>query len=128
MAAKETFMKLFTAFAVHDDVAARALIADDAVWQFPGRDGQLAGDHVGVEAIISFLHKVRDLTGGTFAMAPEQVIAEDDTVVVLFTGSGERQGKTLSNSTCLVMKFSGGKMQTAKEFVWDVRSVDDFWR
>lgn len=124
---KETFMKLFTAFAMHDDAAARALIADDAVWQFPGRDGQLAGDHIGVDAIIGFLHKVRDLTGGTFAMAPEQVIAEDDMVVVLFTGSGERQGKTLSNPTCLVMKFKDGQMQHAREFVWDVRSVDNFW-
>lgn len=126
-AAKDIFMQLFTAFAMHDDAAARALIADDAIWQFPGVDGQLAGDHKGVDEVMGFLSKVRNLTNGTFAMHPEQVIAEGDTVIVMFTGTGERGGKTLSNPTCLVMKFDAGKLQHAKEFVWDVRAVDEFW-
>ena len=120
-------MQLFTAFAMYDQDAARKLIADDAIWQFPGRDGQLAGDHKGVDAVLGFLQKVKDLTGGTFAMTPEQVIAEGDTVVVLFTGTGKRNGKTLSNPTCLVLKFTKTQLKSAKEFVWDVRVVDDFW-
>jgi len=127
MTAKDTFAKLFAAFSAQDDEAARQLIAEDAVWRFPGRDGQLAGDYHGADAIMGFLHKVRDLTDGTFAMQPEQMISEGDTVVLLFTGSGQRQGKTLSNPTCLVFKFAEEKLQEAREFVWDVRAVDAFW-
>ena len=59
--------ELFAAFRAGDVAAIDGAIADDAVWRFPGRRGQLAGEHRGKERIFAFLMNVQALTGGTFA-------------------------------------------------------------
>jgi ketosteroid isomerase-like protein len=125
--AKEIFLELFGAFSSGDEAVIRKLLAKDAVWRFPGVNGRLAGEHRGTEAIIAFLQSVRELTNETFEIALERIIAEGDMVVVMFKGSGERQGKTLSNPTCLVLRFDGGQLCEAREFVWDLAHVEAFW-
>jgi hypothetical protein len=118
---------LFSAFERGDVAAIQALIPEGAVWRFPGRQGQLAGTHVGRDAIFAFLLKVGALTGGTFHLDLIDVVANDRYAVALFTGSGERNGKTLDNPTCLRMRLEEGKVVEVWEFVWNLYEVDEFW-
>jgi hypothetical protein len=118
---------LFQALANRDAAAVQAAIADYAVWRFPGRRGQLAGEHRGRDAILAFLAQVMVLTDGTFALDLEDVTASDDNVVVLFTGRGQRNGKRLHNPTALRVQIRDGAAVELTEFVWDLDHVEEFW-
>ena len=118
---------LFTAFRNRDLATIQQVIPDDAVWHFPGRHGQIAGDHRGRDAILGFLLQVQALTEGTFHLDLIDVVANDDRAVALFRGRAERNGKTLDNPTCLVMRMRAGSIVEVWEYVWDLYHVDDFW-
>jgi ketosteroid isomerase-like protein len=118
---------LFAAFRAADLATIRETIPEDAVWHFPGREGKLAGDHRGRDAILQFFMNVATLTGGTFHLDLLDVVANDRHAVALFRGHGERDGKTLDNPTCLAMRFEGGKVVDIWEYVWNLYDVDDFW-
>lgn len=118
---------LFEALGRRDAVGAFACIAEDAVWRFPGRQGQLAGEHKGHAAIMAFLGRVMALTGGSFHLEPTDMLASDTRAAFLFRGTGAREGRTLDNPTCLVVEVREGKIVRFDEFVWDAYSVDAFW-
>lgn len=119
--------ELFAAFRSGDVAVVRAIIPEHAVWHFPGRRGQLAGTHIGRDAIFAFLLNVRALTDNTFHLDLIDVLANDTHAVALFRGHGHRQGKTLDNPTCLRMQIERGQVVEVWEFVWDLFAVDDFW-
>ncbi len=119
--------RLFEALAKREVAVALAIIAPDAVWHFPGTRGALAGEHRGREAIVRFLTSVMTLTGGTFHMDIDDVAASDDGAVLLFTGHGQRNGKTLDNPTALRVRIHDGQAVEFREFVWDLAHVEDFW-
>jgi ketosteroid isomerase-like protein len=118
---------LFAAFRAGDLATIEATIPEHAVWHFPGRTGQLAGTHRGREAILRFLMRVPQLTGGTFHLDLEDVLANDGHAVALFRGHGTREGRTLDNPTCLRMRIENGQVVEVWEFVWDLFAVDEFW-
>jgi ketosteroid isomerase-like protein len=118
---------LFDAFQRGDVVTIYASMAEDAVWHFPGRKGQLAGDHKGREAIFAFLAKPAALTGGFFTVELIDVLANDENAVAIYRAIGERDGRELNNPTCLRMRIEDGKIVEFWEFVWDVYQDDEFW-
>jgi len=118
---------LFAAFKAADLATVQATIPEDAVWHFPGRHGKLAGSHRGRDAILRFLMAVPQLTGGTFHLDLEHVLADDTHAVAFFRGHGTRDGKTLDNPTCLRMRIADGRVVEVWEFVWDLFAVDEFW-
>ena len=119
--------ELFAAFRNRDLATIQAAIPETAVWHFPGRQGALAGSHVGRDAILAFLGQVVALTQGTFRFEIEDVIANDASAAVFFRGSGVRDGRTLDNPTCLRMRIEAGQIVEIWEFVWDLYAVDAFW-
>ncbi len=118
---------LFAAFARTDVAAIQQLIPEDAVWRFPGRRGQIAGEHRGRDAIFSFLMTVGALTDHTFHLDLIDVVGAEHNVVALFRGSAQRGDKTLDNPTCLRFEMRDGRIREISEFVWDLYHVDDFW-
>jgi ketosteroid isomerase-like protein len=119
--------ELFAAFRAGDIDTVHAVIAEQAVWHFPGRRGQLAGSHRGREAIFAFLLNVQSLTAHTFHLELIDVLANDMHAVALFRGHAERNGKTLDNPTCLRIRLEHGQVVEVWEFVWDLFAVDEFW-
>jgi len=118
---------MFGAFKNGDVATIQAMIPDDAVWHFPGRRGQLAGEHRGREAIFRFLMNVQALTEHTFGLDLIDVVANEEHAVALFRGHATRHGKQLDNPTCLRIRMHGGQVAEVWEFVWDLYDVDDFW-
>lgn len=118
---------MFAAFERAELAELQTAIPTHAVWHFPGRKGKLAGEHSGRDAILAFFMNVGGLTGGTFHLELEDVLADDRYAVALFRGYGTRDGKTLDNPTCLKMRIENGAIVEVWEFVWDLFAVDDFW-
>src|ERR1051325_2660038 len=119
---------LFAAFRAGDVAAIDAAIAADAVWRFPGRHGNLAGEHRGNEQIFAFLMNVQALTSGPFHAELADVTASDEHAVAIFRGHGERAGRRLDNPTALVIRFVGEEIAEVREFVWDLEHVEEFWK
>jgi hypothetical protein len=117
---------LFRAFHERELAAVRDAIAEDAVWRFPG-ENLLAGSHRGHAGIFAFLARVGQLTNGSFALALEDVVANDRIAVAFFRGSGRRAGRRLDDPTCLRIRLEHGRAVELHEFVWDQRHVDAFW-
>lgn len=117
---------LFCAFHERDLGAIRAAIAEDAVWHFPGQN-LLSGAHRGHAGIFAFLARARQLSDGSFSLALEDVVANDQLAVAFFRGTGRRGGRTLDNPTCLKIRLVAGRAVEIFEFVWDLEAVDAFW-
>jgi hypothetical protein len=118
---------LFGAFRRRDVEAIRDAIREDAVWHFPGRRGRLAGAHAGHAGILGFLARVSQLTGGSFHLDLEAVLADDSHAVAFFRGRGQRGERVLDNPTCLKIRLENGRAAEVWEFVWDLYAVDEFW-
>jgi uncharacterized protein len=119
---------MFRAFHDGDVATLQSVLAENAVWHFPGRHGKLAGVHRGREAIFSFLLSVQALTNHTFTLDLIDVVANDQRAVALFRGKAKRNGKSLDNPTCLLIRLDGGQVREVWEYVWDLFEVDEFWR
>jgi SnoaL-like protein len=58
----------------------RAVLADDIVWHVPGSNA-IAGVYEGVEAVLAYMRRRRDLADATFRMHPGDVlVGEGDRV------------------------------------------------
>ena len=68
-----------------------------------------------------------ELTGGSFHIEVEHVLADDAYAVVFFRGRGTRAGKSLDNPTCLKVRLRDGRATEVREFVWNLFDVDEFW-
>jgi len=119
--------ELFAAFRAGDVATIESVLAEDAVWRFPGRRGRLAGEHRGRDAIFAFLLDVQASTGGTFGLELLDVLANDRHAAVFFRGHATREGRTLDNPTCLRIRFAGDRVAEVWEFVWDLEHVEEFW-
>lgn len=62
------------------------LLAGDVVWHVPGQS-PIAGDHRGVEEVITYFERRRKLANATMRMHPGEAIAAGDAVAQFVEGS-----------------------------------------
>lgn len=74
------------------------LLAGDIVWHVPGRS-PIAGDHRGVEQVIAYFERRRQLANATMGMYPGEVIATGDAVAQFVEGSATLNGQRVSWQT-----------------------------
>jgi ketosteroid isomerase-like protein len=86
----------YDAFSKGDIPGALAVFAEDIMWHVPGR-GPLSRDYHGHAEVLEFFRHFMELSGGTFRIAIDDILAKDDRVVVLCTESAERDGKNWSS-------------------------------
>ena len=116
----------FDAFAKGDVDTLRQLFDQDAVWHVPGRS-PLSGDHRGMDAILGFLARTMELTGGAFRAEVHDVVANDDHAVAIYVTRGEREGRTLESRDVLVSHIRNGKLAEAWLLSADLYAVDEFF-
>jgi len=116
----------YDAFSRGDIPGAMAAMADDIVWHVPGR-GPLSHDYRGPAEVVGFFGHFMELSGGTFELRVDDVLAKEDRVVVLCTTSARRGGRSWSSPQVHVWTVKDGKATTFREYAGDEQSEDEFW-
>lgn len=101
-------------------------MADDIVWHVAG-DNFLSGDYRGKEAVLDYLGRLTEETGGTLKNEPHDVLANDEHAVGLLRFSAERGGKSLRERAAHIVHIRDGKLAEVWIFWEDQRIVDDFF-
>jgi len=116
----------YEAFAGGDVPGAVAAMADDIVWHVPGR-GPLSRDYRGHAEVVGFFGHFMQLSGGTFQLRVDDVLAKGDRVVVLCTTSARRGGRSWSSPQIHVWTVKDGKATSFREYAGDEQTEDEFW-
>ena len=73
-------------YAGGDEAPVRALLTDDIHWHVPGRNA-IAGDYLGIEAVLAYFRRRRDLVDRTLRLHPGDVLVGDgDRIAALTDG------------------------------------------
>jgi uncharacterized protein len=116
----------FAAFGTGDIATLRELLADDIVWHVGGRS-PITGDYKGKNEVLGFFAQLAERAGGTFRVDVHDMLANDEHVVALVTGTGEREGKTLNDNGAQVFHVQGGKVTEEWFHPGDQYASDEFW-
>ena len=113
---------------VQGDVAGLVgLFADDAVWHVPGANA-MAGDYQGRDAIVAFLRRTAELTGGTYRVELLWVVADDEHTVAVYRARGERDGdRALDIEQALLVELRDGLWTDIRAQPLDQAAFDAFW-
>jgi ketosteroid isomerase-like protein len=95
-------------------------------WHVPGR-GPLSRDYRGHTEVRGFFEHFMSLSGGTFRLQVDHVLAKDDRVVVLCTESARRGGRSWSSPQVHVWTIKDGKATVFCEYMGDQQAEDEFW-
>lgn len=116
----------YDAFGRGDVPAVLALFANDILWHVPGR-GPLSRDYRGHAEVVGFFERFMTLSGGTFRIQVDEVLAKHDKVVVLCTESAQRAGRTWSSPQVHVWTVKDGQLIRFWQYQGDQQTEDEFW-
>jgi ketosteroid isomerase-like protein len=100
---------LHTAFTSGDIAALPGFFAADAVWELPGR-GTLAGEYKGPEAIVGFLGRSFELSGGTLRLELHAMFGDDWGACHVQTVTADHGGRRLNCVEVLAHRIVDGKI------------------
>lgn len=101
--------ELIAAFLRGDLAAVRGFFSDDAVWELPGR-GTLAGEHKGPDAIVGFLGRSFELSGGTLSLDVIDVMGSDWGAAHVQRVSAEHGGRRLDCVEVIAHQIVDGRI------------------
>ena len=117
----------FERFVQGDLPALLDLFADDAVWHVPGSMA-LSGAHRGRDAIVQFLRRTAELTGGTYRVQLLWTVADDEHLVAVYRAQGERpEGRVLDIEQALLVELEDGRWKVVRAQPLDQAAFDAFW-
>lgn len=118
--------RLFDAFASRDLDAISAGLAEDVSWHTPGRS-QLAGEHVGRDAVLAHLSHSAELSEGSYRIEIEDIMASDRHASVLYRATGSRQGRHLDLRHLALYEVANEMVQAVWVTPFDQLAFDAFW-
>jgi ketosteroid isomerase-like protein len=95
-------------------------------WHIPGR-GPLSGDYRGHAEVLGFFQRFMQMSGGTFRVQIQDLLASERRVLVLVTESAEREGRKWSSPQVHAWTIEGGKATVFWQFQGDQQTEDEFW-
>jgi len=122
----EIIRRGYDAFARADLQAVFQMLDPGITWHVPG-SGPLSGDYKGHAEVGGFFARTMELSGGTFAIDIQRILAAGDQVVVLCTVSAERHGQAWSSPEVQVWRVAGGRAVAFREFQGAEQAEDAFW-
>jgi uncharacterized protein len=122
----ELIRRGYDAFARADLPTVFDIFDQDITWHVPG-SSPLSGDYQGHGGVGGFFARTMELSGGTFAIDIQDVLAQQDQVVVLCTVSAERHGQSWSSPEVHVWRVADGRAVAFREFQGDEQTEDAFW-
>jgi hypothetical protein len=122
----EVVRELYRAFAAQDEPTMRRLFDPEVVWHQTGRS-VLAGEHRGIDGVLSFFGRVAELSDGTFTADLQSVASGDGHTFAFHTGRGRARGQVLEDRNVLVCHVRDGRVASVWEHHEDLYAVDAFW-
>ena len=118
--------RTYEAFMRGDLEAVLASFAEDILWHVPGR-GPLSRDYRGHGEVLGFFRRFMDLSGGTFRIRIDDVLANGERVVVLCTESAQRAGRSWSSPQVHDWTVKNGRATVFRQYQGDQQTEDEFW-
>jgi ketosteroid isomerase-like protein len=117
----------YAAFAQGDLDKVKAIFHPDIVWHVEGTS-PMAGHYKGIAEVLDFFGRIFTETNGTFRNTIDEVIATEDTVVVIAQVNAERGGKTIDAKQVAVYRNDAdGRVTDASFYGDDTTQFDDFF-
>jgi len=105
----------------------RALLTEDIAWHVPGRNA-IAGDYHGIEAVLGYFVRRRELAEQTFRMHPGEVLVGDrEHVAVLTDGTAVIGGAECRWSTVGLYRIRGPRVAACWLLPLDAQAFDAIW-
>ena len=105
----------------------RELLAPDVAWHVPGAS-PIAGDHVGVDAVLDYMTRRRDRSRATFRMHTRDVLAGDgDEFAALTDGTAMIAGRARSWSTVGLYRLRADRLAACWLLPLDPLEFDAIW-
>lgn len=114
-------------YAGGDDGPLRAALTEDVVWHVPGCS-PIAGRYAGIEAVMAYFTRRRDLASQTFKMFPGEVLTGGgDHVAVLTDGAAVIGGEPRRWSTVGLYRVQRGRVASCWLLPLDQDQFDAIW-
>jgi ketosteroid isomerase-like protein len=116
----------YAAFARGDIPAVLKVLDPRILWHVPGR-GPLSGNYLGHQQVVAFFQHFQELSGGTFRIRIDDVLANEHRVLVLVTESARRRNREWSSAQVHAWTIEDGKASVFWQFQGDQQTEDEFW-
>jgi YbgC/YbaW family acyl-CoA thioester hydrolase len=110
-----------------DDAALRAVLSPGICWHVPGRNA-IAGDYEGIEAVLGYFARRRDLATRTFRLRPRELLTgQGDWVAAITDGEAVIGGREVGWSTVGLYRIEGGRVAECRLLPFDPEVFDAVW-
>ena len=123
---KKMMLDAYEAFGKGDAKPVIDALADTFTWRVPGH-AATSGVYRTKQEVAEYLEKVGTLSGGTFQMEINDLLASDEHVVALVFMTGHARGKSLQMGGTHVWRLQNGKIVDVLALGDDEDVMDDFW-
>lgn len=105
----------------------RTLLTPDIAWLVPGQSS-IAGGYHGIEAVLDYFRRRRDLARGTFRMTRHDVLTgEGDRIAALTDGAATIDGRERRWSTVGLYTVEEGRITACWLLPLDPAEFDSIW-
>jgi len=123
----ETMLREGCAAFAAQDIPHLLSIWDPNITWTEGGHNTLTGTRKGTDEVLTLLGHVGTVTGGTFALDIERVIADDTSAVVICTTTASRDGTSYAVRTAHLWTIENGKLTSFEEFNADGQASDQLF-
>ncbi len=123
---KQLVIDFYDARRRNDLDAIRSFLAEDVLWHEP-KVSDTTGDLRGADAVVGMIKEAQKLTGGTFLLSVEDVLANASHAVALINWSADKRDRRLAGSEFAVFKVQDMKFTEVWFFQQDLRTDAAFW-
>jgi YbgC/YbaW family acyl-CoA thioester hydrolase len=109
-----------------DATGVERLLDPDIVWRVPGNN-QIAGTYRGVDEVLAYMRRRRELASATFRMHRREVLVGPSHFAALTDGTVERDGITHGWSTIGLYRARDGRISECSLLPLDAAAFDAAW-
>lgn len=116
----------YAARAARDDGRLAEIFAEDVVWHVPG-ESTIAGHYRGIDEVMEYVDRRRELANGTFEITVHDVLANDEHGLVMATGRAVLRGQTFEWKAHGLYRFRDGRIAECWVLPEDQYEFDRIW-
>ncbi len=110
-----------------DSAALRDVLTEDIAWHVPGRNA-ISGDYHGIDAVLGYFSRRRDLASRSFRLTSRQVLTGDgDWIASVTDGRAVIDGQDFTWSTVGLYQVRHGRIAACRLLPFDAEAFDAIW-